>query len=238
VATDAQRVETRSSRLGFALVHPASSVLGTRRARLRAGGGFDRDVFAQASLNGKGEAAYGLLPGQRNLPMQDTEDVEGDLMLQPRSSLRILVRRGEPVLERLGERLQVHLFASGFDAQLDVLPSEEYNVALLTEEFDILLLGWTPPLSAGRRMREDTLVRHVLTHVLEPALLDRLPRAWADILRKQAPATREALFEDGYLIPLVRFHETWELSQRVGNAQPGHSTATLGLVQAHLRPVP
>jgi MarR-like DNA-binding transcriptional regulator SgrR of sgrS sRNA len=238
IAADAQRVETRTSRLGFALVHPVSKVLRTRRARLRAGIGFDREVFAQASLNGKGEAAFGLLPGQRDLPQQDTEDVEGDLMLQPRSSLRILVRRGEPVLERLGERLQVHLFASGFDARLDVLPSDEYNVALLTEEFDILLLGWTPPLSAGRRLREDTLVRHVLTHVLEPALLDRLPQTWSDILRKQVPATRSALFEDGYLIPLVRYHETWELSQRVGNAQPGYNAASLGLVQAHLRPTP
>lgn len=237
-AADAQRVETRTSRLGFALVHPASRVLASRRVRLRAGMGFDREVFAQASLNGKGEAAFGLLPGQRNLPAEDTEDVEGDLMLQPRSSLRILVRRGEPVLERLGERLQVHLFASGFDARLDVLPSEEYNVALLTEEFDILLLGWTPPLSAGRRLREDTLVRHLLTHVLEPALLDRLPASWSDILRKQTPATRDALFEEGYLIPLVRFHETWELSQRIGNAQPGYNAATLGLMQAHLRPVP
>ena len=235
---DTQRLETRTQRLGFALVHPASSTLRERQARIRAGAGFDRAVFAKASLNDKGEAAFGLLPGQKDLLLEESRDVEGDLMQQPRKPIRVLIRRGEPVLERLGERLQVHLFASGFDARLDILPNEEYRVALLTEEFDIVLLGWTPPLSAGRRLHEDSLVRHVLTHVLEPALLDRLPAAWSDILRKQSPATREALFRDGYLIPLVRFHETWRVSKQVGNARPGFSTANLGLRAAHLRPAP
>jgi len=238
VPADAQRLETRTERLGFALVHPASKALFSRAVRIRACAGFDREVFAKASLKDKGEAAYGLLPGQEDMPVEDSSEVEGDLMLQPRKPLRILTRRGEPVLKRLGERLQVHLFASGFDARLDVLPNEEYRVALLTEEFDVVLLAWTPPLSAGRRLHEDSLVRHILTYVIEPALLDRLPVRWSDILRKRAPATRQALFEDGYLIPLIRFHESWQMSKQVGNAQPGFSTASLGLMQAHLRPNP
>jgi MarR-like DNA-binding transcriptional regulator SgrR of sgrS sRNA len=238
IPPDAQRIDSRTQRLGFALVHPASNALRNRAVRIRASTGFDRNVFAKASLNDKGEAAFGLLPGQENMPVVDAKEVQGDLMQQPRKPLRILARHGEPVLERLGERLQVHLFASGFDARLEVLPNEEYHVALLTEEFDIVLLAWTPPLGASRRLREDSLVRHVLTHVLEPALLDRLPEKWSDILRKQAPATREALFQDGYLIPLVRFHETWQVSKQIGNAHPGFSGAELGLVQAHLRPIP
>ena len=238
VPADAQLLETRSQRLGFALVHPASQALHSRAVRIRASAGFDRAVFARASLNDKGEAAFGLLPGQENMPVEDSAEVEGDLMQQPRKPMRILAQRGEPVLKRLGERLQVHLFASGFDARLEVLSNEEYRLALLTEEFDIVLLAWTPPLSAGRRLNEDSLVRHVLTHVLEPALLDRLPARWSDMLRKQTPATRQALFEDGYLIPLIRFHETWQVSNRVGNAHPGFNSANLGLMQAHLRPGP
>jgi hypothetical protein len=239
------RVRVPTARLGVALLHPRSRALADMDVRQRLAMGFDRGVFVRATLSGDGEAAFGLAPGRAKRSTSRMEESEGDLLQRPRQQVRIVTASSEPVLQKLGERLQVHLFALGLDARLDALPSPRYAEALRTSRYDIVLLGWSPPLperSAGAfdarspaSQVEGARVRSILSSLIAPILGPHMPPRWRDLLEGRETASETALLESGQLIPLIFFHDQWRAVDRVVDVHP--SRTDLGVAGAHLEPM-
>ncbi|UCE02067.1 MAG: hypothetical protein JSW67_12510 [Candidatus Latescibacterota bacterium] len=238
------RVRVPTARLGVALLHPRSRALEGMEVRRRLAEGFDRGVFVRATLSGDGEAALGLAPSRkRSTPRM--EEAEGDLLQRPRQQVRIVTASSEPVLQKLGERLQVHLFALGLDARLDVLDSPRYAEALRTSRYDIVLLGWSPPLpersaaafdaSSLASSADGARVRSILSSLVAPILGPHMPPRWRDLLEGRETASESALLESGQLIPLIFFHDQWRAVDRVVDVHPSHTD--LGVAGAHLQPM-
>jgi MarR-like DNA-binding transcriptional regulator SgrR of sgrS sRNA len=231
---DANLVRSPAQRLGAALVRPRSTAFQDLAVRQRLSTTFDRNVFVRATLAGNGAPAFGLSPERpATIPPEDTS---GDLLHRPRERVRVVVPDFEPVLRQLGARLQVHLFALGFDASLDVLAPDEFAVVLLGEQYDIALLGWTLPQRQSAKLQETTLVRWILHDLLQPVLSQSMPEAWQQILDGTGQATEARLLESHHLLPLVFYHDTWQVSAALDNVDAGVGGALLGLDAVHVEP--
>jgi peptide/nickel transport system substrate-binding protein len=142
-----------AERLGIALVEPHSATLSSEGLRRRLSETFDRGVFVRAVLGGDGEATEDLAPNGPKRVGNRAGEPPGDLGNRPQQHARIIVTSCEPVLRALGERLQVHLFALGVAADLDVLPAETFAQSLAKHDYDavVLWLDTTATRYDGRR---------------------------------------------------------------------------------------
>jgi hypothetical protein len=134
--------------------------------------------------------------------------------------------------------MQVHLFSLGFDASLDVLDPDEFAVALLGEQYDIALLGWTTPQRQTAKLQESTLVRWILFDLLQPVLAQSMPEAWLQMLDGTTAATEARFLESHHVLPLVFFHDTWQVSASLEHVAAGAGSALLGLDDVHVEPAP
>lgn len=230
-----RRLRAPASRLGLALIHPRSAALREPATRRRLANGFDGGVFVRATLSGDGEAAHGFTPGVRTRREARIEERDGDLLQRPQGRVRIVTPAGEPVLKRLGDRLQVHLFALGFEASVEVLAPPALESAVRAGSYDVLLVGWTPPATGGNR-DEPLRLYDALGRLLLPTLGVHAPAGLADVLEQREPA-EAALLDSGHVVPLIFFHDAWETSGHLADVRPAKHHADLGLIDAHLQPM-
>ena len=228
----AVRVRVPARRLALALLHPKSAVFADAALRRRVAATFDAAVFVRAGLAGDGEPAFGLSP--QAATVRATPPAVQESKSPPRHPVKILVPAAEPVLVKLGERLQVQLAQLSLDAEVDSRPPATYTTALRAGAFDLAVLGWTPP---AEDLQETGRVLHLLSTLLLPVLGDGMPPAWRDLLEGRGRATEVALGASGHLLPLVFFHDVWQAPDTVQPLRPAPETATLGLPDAHVRPV-
>ena len=139
-------------------------------------------------------------------------------------------------MRALGERLQVHLFALGLNADLDVLPAPAFDAALAARSYDIVVLGWTPPQPRAEGIESGTRVRQLLSTVVQPVLRERMPAAWSALLAGSAKEPEATLLRGAHLIPLVFFHDAWQTTADLQNVHLGTVCASLGVASAHLDP--
>ncbi len=231
-----RRLRSPAARLGLALIHPKSAALSARATRRRLASGFDRSVFVRATLSGDGHAAHGLSP--RGSERRDTriEDRDGDLLQRPRGSVRIVVPGGEPVLKRLADRLQVHLFALGLEANVNVLSPPTLDVAVRAGSYDVLLLGWTPGEMAGAAHPEAMRVRDIVGRLLLPTFGVHAPDEILQVLEDRDGPEEAVLLRNDYVVPLIFFHDAWEVSSQLVGVRLAPQRADLGLTNAHLQP--
>jgi hypothetical protein len=232
----ALRLRAGAQRLGFALLHPDSQVLGSETLRRRLAESFDRGVFVRAVLAGDGSGATSLAPQASKVIPSRTAESQGDLATKPQQRVRIVVQASEPVLRALGERLQVHLFALGLNADLDVLPAAAFDAALAARSYDIVVLGWTPPQPRADGIESGTRVRQLLSTVVQPILRERMPAPWSAILAGSVKEPEATLLRGDHLIPLVFFHDAWQTTADLQNIHLGAVSASLGVASAHLDP--
>lgn len=234
--TGAARWRTPASRLGFALVHPKSAELASEDTRHRLAEAFDRSVFVRAVLGGDGEETERLSPrGPKTVASRSSES-PADLASRPQQRARILVPASEPVLRALGERLQVHLFALGLGADLDVLGENQFEQALRLGRYDVVVLGWTPPQPRVGSLEPSTRVRLFVTSILAPILRGALPDAWAPARLASAKDPEQALLRGDLCIPLVFFHDLWQTTSDLQHVELGAAAPALGVASAHLDP--
>jgi MarR-like DNA-binding transcriptional regulator SgrR of sgrS sRNA len=232
----AARRRVPAERLGMVLVHPKSVVLGAAKTRHKLAEGFDRAVFVRAVLGGDGEATEGLSPHGMKTVTARTAEPLGDLASRPQQRARILVAAGEPVLRALGERLQVHLFALGLGADLEVLPEGALQQAFEHRPWDLVVLGWTPPQPSVGALEPATRAQLLVTSALAPVLGNALPEAWATARLRGAKDPEQALLRGDLCIPLVFFHDLWQTTADLQHLQLGTAGADFGVADAHLLP--
>ena len=226
----AVRVRAPARRLALALIHPGSAVFADAALRRRLAATFDAAVFVRAGLGGDGEPAFGLSPHASTL--RSTPPAAQESKQPSPHPVKILVPAAEPVLLKLGERLQVQLAHLGIDAELYSRPPSSSTTALHAGSFDLAVLGWTPPAA---ELQEAGRVLHLLSSLLLPVLGEALPPAWRDLLEGRGRATEISLAASGHLLPLVFFHDVWQVPDTVQPLRP--ETANLGLPDVHVRPV-
>jgi hypothetical protein len=232
-----RRLRAPASRLGLALIHPNSAALGDRNTRRRLATGFDGGVFVRAWLSGDGEAASGFVPGGSSSREPGIEERDGDLFRRPEGHVRIVVPKGEPVLEGLGKRLHAHLFASGLDPKVQVLAPPTLDAAVRAGNYDVLLVGWTPPGPLGASRSEPIRVRDAATRLLQPILGVHSPDDLRKVLEDRGAPEESALLRSGHVVPLIFFHDAWEVSSHLADVRLAPHQADLGLTNAHLQPV-
>jgi MarR-like DNA-binding transcriptional regulator SgrR of sgrS sRNA len=231
----AVRWRAPAERLGFALVQPQSAVLASEPVRSKLASGFDRSVFVRAALGGDGEPTEGLSPqGTKTVSGRGSEQPPGDIGTRAQQRARIVVPQSEPVLKALGERLQVHLFAQGLAADLDLLGDEALSQALSTRNYDIVVLGWTPPQPSVGALDQETRAQNLSSSVLVPVLGEALPEAWSPGRLTTAKDPEAVLLRGSYLMPLVFFHDLWQTNADLLDLDLGAAAATLGSASAHL----
>lgn len=230
------RVRSPARRLALCVFHPASASLADAATRERILSSFDASVFVRAGLGGDGEPAPGLWPDVSTLTALQRSDTDSMRRAAPRGAVRLLVGPGDPLLERLGERLQLRIASLGFDVTLAQLPAASFRHALRDGHFDLLLLGWTPLQGHAGDCSEETRVLHLLSHVLQPVMGSRLPPLWRDILEGRADADESTLRQDTFVAPLVFFHDLWQLPDTAHSLRPSAGSLRLGLPDIHLDP--
>ena len=164
------------------------------------------------------------------------EERDGDLLQRPQGRVRIVTPAGEPVLKRLGDRLQVHLFALGFEASVEVLAPPALESAVRAGSYDVLLVGWTPPAPTDGKRDESLRLYDALGRLLLPTFGVHAPDGLAEMLEEREPA-EAALLESGHVVPLIFFHDAWETSSHLADVRPAKHGADLGLTDAHLQPM-
>jgi hypothetical protein len=224
------------ARLAVLLVQPQSPVLGSEAMRQRLAEVFDRSVLVRVALGGDGEPANTLAPGGPRIVASRPAEPPGDLAAQPQHHARIVVPASEPVLRAVGERLQVHLFSLGMNADLESLQDEALVQALTSQSYDVAVLGWTPPQPAAGVLESATRARLLVSSLLQPALGTALPEAWSPTKLAAAKDPDATLLRSDLCIPLVFFHDVWQISASIQNLLPGSTAARLGLASAHLDP--
>ena len=230
------RLRSPARRLALALIHPGSTVFTDTMARQRLATGFDAAVFVRAGLAGDGEPALGLYPDQTTVRAMAATGAVADGKDAPRRAVRILVPTADPVLHKIGERLQVHLSQLSFDVELDSRPPATHAAALRDGRYDIAVLGWTPPQSHAQDLQESSLVLHTVGNLLAPVLGPQLPPAWRDLLAGRVRASEATLMATGHLLPLVFFHDVWEVPDGVQSLRPAASAPRLDLADVQLQP--
>jgi hypothetical protein len=140
------------------------------------------------------------------------------------------------VLRALGERLQVHLFALGVAADLVVPSPEGFDEAIATRNWDVVVLGWTPP--QPRVVEFDSAARAQLLAggVLQPLLRDAAPDAWGSARLRGTRDAEQVLLRGNWCIPLVFFHDLWQTAGDVVRFEPGAVAAAIGMAGAHFAP--
>jgi len=237
--TDAQpmgasRWRAGAERLGIAAIQPRSVALASSTLRRRFADGFDRSVFVRAVLSGDGRETRDLIPLGPKIVTARGVEPQGDLAMRPQGRVRVITLAGEPVLRALGERVQVHLFALGLEATLDVLAADAYATAVTTRAYDIVILGWTPPQARSMPLEGATIPRLLLLDMLQPMFGDSLPDGWSSLRRNRDPKDASAvLLKDEWCIPLVFFHDTWQGSDDLSRLDIGTGSVALGLANAH-----
>ena len=232
----AARWREPAARLGIAVVHPKSVELASADIRQRLATGFDRAVFVRAVLGGDGEGTQLLSPREPKTVTSRATEPAGDLATRPQQRARIVVPASEPVLRALGERLQVHLFALGLAADLEVLAEEPFTQALTLGNYDIVVLGWTPPQPRVDALEAATRIRVFATSVLVPLLGAALPDGWSAARIAAAKDPESVLLRGDLCIPLVLYHDLWQTSSDLLNVQLGAAMPVLGVANAHLEP--
>jgi hypothetical protein len=159
-----------------------------------------------------------------------------DLAIRPQTKARIIVAASEPVLKALGERLQVHPYALGVAADLDVLPDDGWEQALATRGFDIAVLGWTSPQPAVVEFDAATPAQLFSSSVLIPTLRDGVPEGWFPSRVRAAKDPEQTLLRGRWCIPLVFFHDLWQTAGNIVNFQPGAVAPAVGVASAHFAP--
>lgn len=231
-----RRLRAPAARLGLALIHPGSAALASRNTRRRLAAGFDGGVFVRAWLSGDGEAATGFSPGASRSHEPRIEERDGDLFQQPQGHVRIVVPKGEPVLEGLGKRLHAHLFALGLDPKVQVLAPPTLDAAVRAGNYDVLLVGWTPLRAAGGK-GEPLRVRDVAARLLLPTFGVHAPDDIRRVLEDRGAPEESELLRSGHVLPLIFFHDAWEVSSHLADVQLVPDRADLGLTNAHLQPL-
>jgi len=230
----AVRWQAPAERLGLALVHPGSVVLGSDAVRRRLSEEFDRGVFVRTMLGGDGEPTESITPHGPKTVANRAAEPAGDLANRPREHVSILVAASEPVLRALGERLQVHLFAMDLAADLDVLGTAEYTAALAAGGYDVVVLGWTPPQPSTTALEAGTRAQLLSSGILQPALGSRMPEAWSAARLGSARDVESVLLKSRLCIPLVFFHDTWQTAAEVLDLRVGATSAALDVANVHL----
>ncbi len=230
----ASRWRSPAERLGIAAIQPRSAALAPMALRRRFADGFDRSVFVRAVLSGDGRETRDLTPLGPKVVTARGAEPQGDLAMRPQARARVITLAGEPVLRALGERVQVHLFALGLDATLDVLAADAFTTAVATRSYDVVVLGWTPPQPRSMPLEGATIPRLLFLDVLQPTLGDSLPEGWSALRRNRDPKDASAiLLKDDWCIPLVFFHDTWQGSDDLTRLDIGTGAVGLGLANAH-----
>ena len=235
-AAGAVRLRSPARRLALALIHPASAAFAAAPARARLAAGFDAAVFVRAGLAGDGEPALGLYPDAATLRSTDALPDDESAKEPARRAVKILVPAADPVLHKLGERLQVQLSQLSYEVELEDRPPATYAAALRGGRYDIAVLGWTPPQDPPDALQESSRVLHTLGTLLAPVLGEALPPAWRDLLAGRVHATEAALMASGHLLPLVFFHEAWEVPDVAQSLRAAAGAARHGLADVHLQP--
>lgn len=232
--TGATRWRAAAERLGLAVVQPRSTALANATLRRRFADGFDRTVFVRAVLDGDGRESRDFAPLAAKVIAARGAEPQGDLADRPQARARVIAPAGEPVLRSLGERVQVHLFALGLDATLDVLAADAFATALASRAYDVVVLGWTPPQARSMPLEGAAIPRLLLSDVLQPALGDSLPEGWSALRRHRDPKdASNLLLREDWCVPLVFFHDLWQGSQDLTRLDLGVGAAALGLANAH-----
>lgn len=225
-----------AERLGLAVVHPGSAVLRDDALRDKLAATFDRSIFVRAVLGGDGSGTESLAPrGVKTIAARSPE-AAGDLGQRPQQKVRIIVLQAEPVLRALGERLQVHLFALGVAADLDVLTPEALETALTSRNWDVAVLGWTPPQPGVVEFDATARAQLLAAGVLQPLLRDAMPEAWMPMRLRGARDAEQVLLRGNWCIPLVLFHDLWQTGSDLARFEPGAAAAGLGVANAHFAP--
>ncbi len=232
----AMRWRSPAERLGLAVVNPQSAVLNVDVLRDKLAQSFDRAVFVRAVLGGDGRGTEGVSPrGVKTVSARSAEP-PGDLGTRPQQHVRIVVAASEPVLRALGERLQVHLFAIGLAADLDILAADAWNQAIATRAFDLVVVGWTPPQPAVAEFDPATRNQLLATGVLQPLLRDAAPEAWTAARVRAAKDPEQSLLKGDWCVPLVFFHDLWQTNGDLVSFQPGAVAPALGVASAYFAP--
>jgi len=225
-----------AERLGLALVHPGSAVLRDDALRAKLAESFDRAIFVRAVLGGDGSGTESLAPRGIKTVTSRSAEPAGDLGQRPQQKVRILVAQAEPVLRALGERLQVHLFALGVAADLDVLAPEAYATAFAARTWDVVMVGWTPPQPRVVEFDPTARAQLMAGAVLQPLLRDATPETWNPSRLRGARDAEQVLLRGNWCIPLVLFHDLWQTAGDVVRFEPGSVEAALGVANAHFAP--
>jgi MarR-like DNA-binding transcriptional regulator SgrR of sgrS sRNA len=228
-----QRLRVPARRLALAVIHPQSAALAAPGARQLLADTFDSELFVRTYLGGDGEPAAGLAPGSAAALARQAAGQEGARAPWPQR-LRLLGVTGEPVLRLLGERLVEKLVALGVEATHDVLPPAQFAAALQAASYDVVLLGWTPP-QPEEALPEATRARVIVSALLQPLFGERLASLWRD---ERGEAAGEAALLGSSLVPLLFFHEAWDVSEALTDIHSSGLAADLGLAGAHLEPSP
>lgn len=236
LAQGATRWRTAAERLGLAIINPTSATLNVDLLRDKLASSFDRAVFVRAVLGGDGRGTEGLSPGGVKTVTARGSEPTADLAARPQQKARVIVAASEPVLRALGERLQVHLFALGLAADLDVLPADAFEQALVARSFDVAVVGWTPPQPAVAEFDPATRAQLLASSVLNPLLRDLAPEAWAPSRLRGAKDSEQALLRGDWCVPLVFFHDVWQTSGDIANFQPGAVAPSVGMASAYFAP--
>ena len=232
----ATRWRTTAERLGLAVVNPQSSTVNADGFRDKLAASFDRAVFVRAVLGGDGRGTEGISPAGLKTVTARTGEPTADLAARPQQKARVIVAASEPVLRALGERMQVHLFALGLAADLDVLSADAFEQALVVRSFDIAIVGWTPPQPAVMEFDPSTRAQLLASSVLSPLLRDTAPEAWAPARIRAAKDPEQALLRGDWCVPLVFFHDLWQTTADIANFQPGAVAPALGVASAYFAP--
>lgn len=232
----ATRWRTGAERLGVAIVNPASGTLNVDAVRDKLAASFDRSVFVRAVLGGDGRGTEGLSPAGVKTVTARTGEPTADLAARPQQKARVIVPASEPILRALGERMQVHLFALGLAADLDVLAADAFEQALVARSFDIAIVGWTPPQPTVVEFDPGTRAQLLVSSVLMPLLREAAPEGWTPARVRAAKDPEQALLRGDWCIPLVFFHDLWQTAGDIANFQPGAVAPGLGVASAYFAP--
>jgi len=128
------------------------------------------------------------------------------------------------------------LFALGLAADLDVLPVDAFEQALVARSFDVAIVGWTPPQPAVAEFDPATRAQLLASSVLNPLLREGAPETWSPAKLHAAKDPEQVLLRGDWCVPLVFFHDLWQTAGDVANFQPGAVAPALGVASAYFAP--
>ncbi len=131
----------------------------------------------------------------------------------------------------------MHLFALGLEATVQVLAPPALEAAMRAGSYDVLLLGWTPPGFAGVQRRQAMRVRDIVGRILLPTFGVHAPDEILQVLEDRGAPQESVLLQNGYVLPLIFFHDSWEVTRNLVDVRLAPHAADLGLNHAHLQPV-